>query len=392
MIERRQTTLRFIMMLLSALLTAPDAHADIAAGDKPSLHFNSFPSGSAIDLVDLRGKIVVVDFWAAWCEPCVAQAEHLARINEQYAGKGLQLITVSLDSDPTDLTSALKGKTFSWPIASEIAGWNSPIPREWGVGSLPQTFVIAPDGVVLWRGHPKNLDSVLADAFKQHPPQLLDSKALATVLALLSQIEAAIAANKPGEAVKLLLAIPAEVRGDSRIAGRLEASAARLQDFAKAQFAQADALIAEKKYAEASTKLEEVQKAFEGYPASGQARERLAQLENDPGVKAHAAMEQRLKESNAAFATALQTSTRDAGAATLMFKQIIKDFPNTPAAEKSTAWLAEQEASSQLRLGDSAASIEQWDKARTRYQSVLDRFPNTQAAKEARKKIDRLPK
>src|SRR2546430_1680080 len=99
------------LSILSVLLTfvtlssSTAFAADVAVGDKPTLRFNAFPSGTTVDLADLHGKIVVVDFFASWCEPWVAQADRLVQINQKYTGRGVQMIGVSLDTDATELTS-----------------------------------------------------------------------------------------------------------------------------------------------------------------------------------------------------------------------------------------------------------------------------------------------
>src|SRR4051794_37563960 len=89
-----------LLVLALLLLTAAVARAaDVAVGDKPTLKFNAYPSGTTVDLAELHGKIVLVDFFAAWCDPWMNQfADRLTQINDKYAGRGFQLLGVSLDT------------------------------------------------------------------------------------------------------------------------------------------------------------------------------------------------------------------------------------------------------------------------------------------------------
>ena len=95
------------IVLLVVLLFVSSLHAAVNVGDTPTLQFKSV-QGDQINLAALRGKIVIVDFWATWCGPCMAEAPHMVQINQKYKDKGLQMIGISLDQNGYDALNGAK--------------------------------------------------------------------------------------------------------------------------------------------------------------------------------------------------------------------------------------------------------------------------------------------
>jgi thiol-disulfide isomerase/thioredoxin len=382
--------------------------ANINIGDTPQLSFTAYGTKDKIDLASLHGKIVVVDFWATWCGPCMAEAAHMVAVNQQYSGKGMQLIGVSLDEDPSALTRVIKEKGFTWPMEYEGAGWTGATPQAWGVNSIPQTFIIGPDGVVLWRGHPAALDQPLADAFTNHPPQLVDPKVMTAATAALDAVDAALSAGESAKAAKALASVPTAASADGKIAERVKTATDKLQTAGTADLASVDPLIEAKNYTAAASKLRELLREYEGLAVADQIRQKLSDLQSNPDVKAAIEADRKAKDAADALAIAkkLQANKQDESAYK-KFKEIVAVYPGTTAAieaadavksyESNTAFMTalknkadSSKAQAALSMADSYKAAGRTDLARQKYQDVITRFPNTPWAQTAQQGLDSL--
>jgi thiol-disulfide isomerase/thioredoxin len=399
---------RFAGLVALLLWSCAAAQADVAVGDKPELSFKDFLTKKSVDLASLKGKIVVVDFWATWCGPCMGEASHMVAVNAKYAGKGVQFLGISLDEDPSALKTVIAAKNFTWPMSYEGQGWDGSLPKKWGVTGIPQTFIIGPDGDVLWRGHPAMLDQPLADAFKNHPPVLVDPKIVAAANATLDQVDKALSEQQPAKAIKLLATVPEEAKLDGDFAARSKAIGDKLQDFGNSELTSIDPLIAAGSYTEAITKLRDLSTVFAGTPVAADAKAKLLSLGSDPKVKKAIEAARTEKESADALAIAnkLKADKKD-DLAYPRFKAIVKSYPGTPAAtEAATAVQAYEadtacitkfnakantgKAESMLSMAATYKAAGHLEQAKKKYQDVIAQFPNTTWAATASKGIEDL--
>jgi len=121
-------------------------HAGMVA---PELSFPS-PSGENIALSSLKGKVVLIDFWASWCKPCRMENPNVVKLYNQYKDKGFTIYSVSLDKQKDRWVNAIQQDGLAWPNhVSDLKGWQSAASAKYGVNGIPYTVLIDKDGKVI---------------------------------------------------------------------------------------------------------------------------------------------------------------------------------------------------------------------------------------------------
>jgi thiol-disulfide isomerase/thioredoxin len=108
------------------------------------------PEGDTLRLSDYKGKVVLIDFWAAWCGPCRRENPNVVNLYNKYNSKGFEVFSVSLDKDRTKWLAAIEQDGLVWDThVSDLKGWSSAAGRDYNVTSIPFTVLIDGEGKVI---------------------------------------------------------------------------------------------------------------------------------------------------------------------------------------------------------------------------------------------------
>lgn len=124
-------------------------------------------SGKAFSLSSLRGKYVLVDFWASWCGPCRQENPNVVNAYHKYKDKNFTVLGVSLDKAKQPWLDAIKADNLTWPHVSDLKGWQNAVAQQFQISSIPQNFLIDPNGIVIGKNlRGAALESKLASLIK----------------------------------------------------------------------------------------------------------------------------------------------------------------------------------------------------------------------------------
>ncbi|MEL7119736.1 MAG: TlpA disulfide reductase family protein, partial [Bacteroidota bacterium] len=142
--------------------------AFMIGGVAPDFSQNT-PKGEAMKLSDLRGKVVLVDFWASWCGPCRRENPNVVRLYNQYKEQGFDILGVSLDRDKSRWLGAIEKDGLTWNHVSDLKGWQNAVAKMYNVSSIPQTLLIDQEGRILAKNlRGPALEQKLAEIFSEN--------------------------------------------------------------------------------------------------------------------------------------------------------------------------------------------------------------------------------
>ena len=141
---------RSLLLVLLCLLPLNGAVAADDGGAKVGKLAPDFTlkdvNGKSYTLSQLRGKVVLVNFWATWCPPCRGEMPSMERLNALFAGKDFVLLAINAEEDGKDnVVDFLKENPHTFPVLLDS---ETEIQRLYGVYQFPETFIVRPDGVI----------------------------------------------------------------------------------------------------------------------------------------------------------------------------------------------------------------------------------------------------
>jgi thiol-disulfide isomerase/thioredoxin len=105
--------------------------------------------GKEVDLSKMNSKVVLIDFWATWCGPCVKEIPNVLKSYEKFHGKGFEIVGISLDQDKAKLESFIKDKGMTWVQYFDGKGWKNEISTRYGINSIPAMWLVNKKGIVV---------------------------------------------------------------------------------------------------------------------------------------------------------------------------------------------------------------------------------------------------
>ncbi len=113
------------------------------------------PEGNMLSLKEMKGKVTIIDFWAAWCGPCRRENPNVVKVYKKYHEKGLEIIGVSLDGNPRqkdakgEWLAAIEKDGLTWNHVSNLNYFNDPVAKQYNIQSIPATFILDADGKII---------------------------------------------------------------------------------------------------------------------------------------------------------------------------------------------------------------------------------------------------
>ena len=105
--------------------------------------------GDTLKLSSLKGKVILLDFWASWCGPCRSSNRQLVKLYSRYKDKGFEILGVSLDENKKDWIKAISKDKIKWLQINDAGGWDAKTAIDWNISQIPTSFLVGRDGKII---------------------------------------------------------------------------------------------------------------------------------------------------------------------------------------------------------------------------------------------------
>ncbi|MEE8156331.1 MAG: thioredoxin-like domain-containing protein [Phycisphaerales bacterium] len=146
----KKTLVYTVVAVCAAFCVTPSAQAGKYVGKAfPNFTATDPVTGEKFALKDLRGKVVLVDFWATWCPPCIRELPNVKRTYKKYKDQGFEIVSISLDSDRRKFKSFVSRQRMDWYHVMDGGGWSTRLAKKYNIHSIPAMFLIDTEGVCI---------------------------------------------------------------------------------------------------------------------------------------------------------------------------------------------------------------------------------------------------
>jgi thiol-disulfide isomerase/thioredoxin len=208
-----KTTSLFVAAAVSLVLI-PMAAAVEVGETAPAItadYWINVPAGTkAVGPEHLKGRIVLLEFWATWCGPCRESIPHLNELKKKYESKGVLLVALS-DEPKSKVAPFVDQQKMSYVVG----GGAKATQEKYGISAFPTAILIDPDGKVAWTGHPAVIDSEIVKLMKSNPPKKKGGLSAASAEATLKKADKLFRDRKYADAMELFSMVADENKGSA---------------------------------------------------------------------------------------------------------------------------------------------------------------------------------